>query len=75
MAQACPGDPPPPHQDSRPFRQHLSGRGNILLRRYCEEKSMNNHSDCVCVHAAGAGETSDDPQSHTLISYPPRSST
>lgn len=49
MAQACPGDPPPPHQDSRPFRQHLSGRGNILLRRYCEEKSMNNHSDCVCV--------------------------
>lgn len=30
---------------------------------------MDNHSDCVC--AQGAGETGDDPQSHTLISHPP----
>ena len=29
--------------------QNLGRRGNILLRLYCEEKSMGNHSDCVFV--------------------------
>lgn len=43
--------------------------GNILLRHYFAEKSMNNHSGCACV-LRGGGDGDDLP--HTATSYPPR---